>query len=125
MAVLLSRFASLGHRRLHSSPLVDRIKDMGPGTVKLDTTNPLIAQLTLDNPSGRNALTGRMFWELGQAVRVLANEYKGIAVVVSGSGGTFCSGADLKLVKGSSTPLRIPCGLSSRQFYFLTDQLSM
>ena len=58
--------------------------------------------LTLDQPERRNALSGRMLAELGDAVEALEN-WDGVTLLVQGAGGYFCAGADLKMVSAQGT----------------------
>src|SRR3954466_3843157 len=53
-----------------------------------------VGWITLDRPERLNALTGEMFLELEQAARELDGEVG--AIVLTGRGRAFCSGADLK-----------------------------
>ncbi|TYZ57751.1 hypothetical protein PybrP1_007760 [[Pythium] brassicae (nom. inval.)] len=60
------------------------------------------AVLEIHNPSARNALSGKMMAELADAVAQL--EDPGVhrelnAVLLSGSGGWFCAGADLRVAQ--------------------------
>ncbi len=54
-----------------------------------------IATLTLHNPRRKNAITGPMWGELTAAFRWMAHDEAVRAVVVTGDGDDFCSGADL------------------------------
>jgi enoyl-CoA hydratase/carnithine racemase len=60
-----------------------------------------VATLTLDRPAERNAFSGRMGRELGEAYRTCDASDDVRAVVLTGAGSTFCVGADL--AAGSST----------------------
>lgn len=51
--------------------------------------------ITLNRPEARNALSPSMFDELGQAV-LSCQSSQVRAVIISGSGGSFCAGADVK-----------------------------
>ncbi len=54
-----------------------------------------VATITLNRPEARNALTPQMIADLGDAVQSCSTgEVR--AVVLTGSGGAFCAGADLK-----------------------------
>lgn len=67
---------------------------MAAEQVKL-TRQGNLAVITLNRPEARNALSSEMMAELGAAIR----SCKGAdvrAVVLTGSGGAFCSGADVK-----------------------------
>lgn len=53
-----------------------------------------VATVTLDRPQSKNACTGDMWVALGATFRELS--YSGVrAVVLTGAGGDFCTGADL------------------------------
>ena len=54
-----------------------------------------VAVLTLDRPDRRNAFTGRMGQELGEAYRRCDADDDIRAVVVTGTPPAFCAGADL------------------------------
>jgi enoyl-CoA hydratase len=61
-----------------------------------------IGHLLLDNPSRKNAITQKMAAQVVEACdRVAADESIG-AVVVSGTGSYFCSGADTRDLAASS-----------------------
>ena len=67
---------------------------MAAEQVKL-TRQGNLAVITLNRPEARNALSPEMMAELGAAIR----SCKGAdvrAVVLTGAGGAFCSGADVK-----------------------------
>lgn len=69
-----------------------------PGSVQLTVGTTGIARLTLCNASRRNSLTGPMMAQLLQQVEALErSDASTWAVVLSGEGGHFCSGADLGL----------------------------
>jgi len=55
-----------------------------------------IATITLDSPANRNALSQRLLVELGQALAATAGDEAVRGVVLTATGSTFCSGADLK-----------------------------
>ncbi|MEZ5182935.1 MAG: enoyl-CoA hydratase-related protein [Acidimicrobiales bacterium] len=54
-----------------------------------------VATLTLSNPRRKNAITPPMWGELTEAFRWMAHDDTVRAVVVTGEGDDFCSGADL------------------------------
>lgn len=54
-----------------------------------------IATITLDSPANRNALSRRLVSELLQRLEAAAGDDAARAVVLTHTGGTFCSGADL------------------------------
>jgi methylglutaconyl-CoA hydratase len=60
------------------------------------TCDGRLARLTLDRPERRNAFSAELMRELIAAAAELAARRDVDAVVVSGSGGVFSAGADLK-----------------------------
>ena len=63
--------------------------------------------LTLDSPENRNALSARLLEELDQALRDAIRDAEVRAVVITGAGTVFCSGADLS-ERGTAAPNRMP-----------------
>jgi 2-(1,2-epoxy-1,2-dihydrophenyl)acetyl-CoA isomerase len=55
-----------------------------------------VATLTFNRPEARNALTGEMQAALSEALPRLAADPEVRAVVVTGAGGAFCAGGDVK-----------------------------
>jgi len=55
-----------------------------------------VATLTMDDPGTRNALSAAMLRSLAQALGRCQTEETVRAVVLTGAGSTFCSGADLR-----------------------------
>jgi len=55
-----------------------------------------IATLTLNRPASRNALTTEMLFELAQAMPRLAQDPAVRLVILTGKGGAFCAGGDVK-----------------------------
>jgi methylglutaconyl-CoA hydratase len=66
-----------------------------------------VRTLTLDSPENRNALSARLLEELEQALRDATTDADVRAVVITGSGSVFCSGADLS-ERGKAAPSRMP-----------------
>ena len=66
-----------------------------------------VRTLTLDSPSNRNALSIRLLDQLAQALREATEDLDVRAVVLTGKGTVFCSGADLS-ERGSGAPNRMP-----------------
>jgi enoyl-CoA hydratase/carnithine racemase len=66
-----------------------------------------IRTLTLDSPANRNALSARLLDELAAGFRDASADPAVRAVVLTGSGTVFCSGADLS-ERGSAGPGRMP-----------------
>lgn len=65
-----------------------------------------VRTLTLNRPHRRNAITLELWGELGAALRRIARDREVRAVVVTGAGGAFCSGADVT----DSDPYAAPFG---------------
>ncbi|GMR40932.1 hypothetical protein PMAYCL1PPCAC_11127, partial [Pristionchus mayeri] len=64
-----------------------------------------VAVLTLDNPEKKNALTGKMMYELHESIKEIAESPAQLrALVIRGAGGNFCPGADLDFVRKAANP---------------------
>jgi enoyl-CoA hydratase/carnithine racemase len=66
-----------------------------------------IRTLTLDSPHNRNALSARLLEQLDGALRAATSDPDVRAIVLTGSGTVFCSGADLS-ERGAAAPNRMP-----------------
>lgn len=55
-----------------------------------------VAVLTLNRPKAKNALDSELLKALGTQLAALAEDASVRAIVITGAGGAFCSGADLK-----------------------------
>ncbi len=66
-----------------------------------------IRTITLDSPHNRNALSARLLDELYDALRDATEASALRAIVLTGSGTVFCSGADLS-ERGAAAPNRMP-----------------
>jgi methylglutaconyl-CoA hydratase len=66
-----------------------------------------VRTLTLDSPENRNALSARLLEELDAALRDATRDPEVRAVVLTGEGTVFCSGADLS-ERGSPATSRMP-----------------
>lgn len=62
----------------------------------LETTDRGITTLTMNRPLARNALTREMMVALSEALPRLAGDSTVRLVVLTGAGGAFCSGGDVK-----------------------------
>jgi enoyl-CoA hydratase/carnithine racemase len=71
-----------------------------------------IRTLTLNSPANRNALSERLLAQLEQALRDATGDPDVRAVVLTGAGTVFCSGADLS-ERGTAAPNRMPAILTS------------
>jgi enoyl-CoA hydratase len=61
-----------------------------------------IATITLDSPHNRNALSSRLVTELTDRLRAAGDDASARAVVLTHTGSTFCSGADLSEARSGS-----------------------
>ncbi len=73
------------------------MSEFGTLAVRIDTRG--VAELRLNWPEKRNAMSGEMIAELAKAARRLGEDDGVRAVVLSGAGETFCAGADLGWMK--------------------------
>jgi 2-(1,2-epoxy-1,2-dihydrophenyl)acetyl-CoA isomerase len=62
----------------------------------IETFEDGVATLTMNRPEARNALTGEMLAALSDAVRRTMYDPKVRAIVLTGAGGAFCAGGDVK-----------------------------
>lgn len=62
----------------------------------IETIEGGVATLTMNRPEARNALTGEMQAALSRALPRLAADGSVRAVVLTGAGGAFCAGGDVK-----------------------------
>ena len=62
----------------------------------IETHEGGVATLTMNRPEARNALTGEMQAALAEAIPRLASDPKVRLVVLTGAGGAFCAGGDVK-----------------------------
>jgi methylglutaconyl-CoA hydratase len=66
-----------------------------------------VRTLILDSPENRNALSARLLEDLERALRDATTNADVRAVVITGTGTVFCSGADLS-ERGKAAPNRMP-----------------
>jgi enoyl-CoA hydratase len=76
-----------------------------PQHVQVETSGPVVT-ITLDRPEVRNAVDRRTAEELADAFRAFDADDALSVAVLTGAGGTFCAGADLKAVS-AGTPNRV------------------
>lgn len=65
------------------------------GEVLLSSDRDGVRTLTLNRPERRNALDARLWVELADALRLVKRDRTVRALVLTGAGGAFCSGADI------------------------------
>lgn len=56
--------------------------------------------VTMNRPEARNALSGEMLARMGDAWKLLGSDPELRVGILTGAGGTFCAGADLKAMSG-------------------------
>jgi enoyl-CoA hydratase/carnithine racemase len=64
-----------------------------------------VARLTMNRPESKNALDRTLVQALGERLEAIAADAEVRVVVLGGAGGSFCSGADLKLGMADPTVL--------------------
>ena len=70
-----------------------------------------VAVLTLNRPERRNAMNATLNREIVQALEAARDDAAVRAIVVTGAGKGFCSGADLSVFQGIPTPDEIYAGI--------------
>ena len=78
-------------------------------TVRVDTDGP-VTIVTIDRPEVRNAIDGPTADALAAAFRAFDTDDAERVAVLTGVGGVFCAGADLKSIAGGSGPRVTPDG---------------
>ena len=73
-------------------------------TVQVDRDGP-VTIITIDRPERRNAVDAATASQLYEAFRSFAADDSASAAVLTGAGGTFCSGADLRAIAGGEPNL--------------------
>ncbi|MEO5844738.1 MAG: crotonase/enoyl-CoA hydratase family protein [Caldimonas sp.] len=73
-------------------------------TVRIDRTEGEIWIVTIDRPEVRNAVDGPTARALAQAFRTFDADTSARVAVLTGAGGHFCAGADLRAVASGSSP---------------------
>ena len=63
-----------------------------------------IVVVTLNRPEKRNPINEEMLSEFEQIVMSLRDDSRSRAVILTGTGNSFCAGADLSMVKGITDP---------------------
>ena len=62
----------------------------------IETFNDGVATLTMNRPQARNAMSGEMMSQMQEALPRLAADRSVRCVVLTGAGGAFCAGGDVK-----------------------------
>jgi enoyl-CoA hydratase/carnithine racemase len=69
----------------------------------MDTDGKIVV-ITLNRPEKRNPINEEMLSEFEQIVMALRDDPSSRAVILTGTGNSFCAGADLSMVKGVTDP---------------------
>jgi enoyl-CoA hydratase len=69
--------------------------------------NGPVTTILINRPNAKNAVDGPTAAELAEAFRKFDQDPEAYVAILSGSGGTFCAGADLKAISGQGTPNKI------------------
>ena len=69
---------------------------MAAAPILIDRPDPAVAVVTLNRADQKNAMTLAMWRGLGEALEGLSAEPGLRAIVLTGAGGAFCAGADIK-----------------------------
>ncbi|MFE3768736.1 enoyl-CoA hydratase/isomerase family protein [Streptomyces sp. NPDC059122] len=77
------------------APLDEQAAPTEPEPLRVEHRPNGVTVLTFDNPDKRNPMTGRLTAQWRRAMRSLRQEPDLRAVVITGTGPAFCSGADL------------------------------
>lgn len=99
--------ASADERFFDEAEVRKKFKVLGTGDVtltKLTGNQEGTAVISLLNSERKNALTGYMMVKLAEVVDELEQWQHGKALILHGCDGSFCSGADLSIVKTINTP---------------------
>jgi isohexenylglutaconyl-CoA hydratase len=69
--------------------------------IRLERLGPVL-RLWLDRPQQKNAMSGEMVREIAETFAAIRDDRSVRVVILRGSGGTFCAGADLKNLSAAS-----------------------
>ncbi len=78
------------------------------GLVIVERPQPRVAHVVLNRPERRNALTGPLADELGDALEAMQGDHDVSVLVIRGAGHAFCSGLDLKEFGRDPQPPWVP-----------------
>lgn len=76
-------------------------------SVLVQRLSPAVTGITIDRPERRNAVDAGTAAELFAAFAAFDADAEAAVAVLSGSGGTFCAGADLKALADGEPPNRV------------------
>jgi len=64
--------------------------------IRVDRPDPIVCRIAIDVPARRNAMNPAVVSELRAAFQAALDDMQACAIVLTGTGGCFCSGGDLK-----------------------------
>ncbi len=80
----------------------------------IETFEDGVCTLTMNRPEARNAMSGPMMEALNEAIPRVAADPKVRAVVLTGAGGAFCAGGDVKGFAAAPSSTGEPVSMESR-----------
>ena len=84
-----------------------------------------IATLTLNRPAARNALDMTLRAELADVLRELAASSEVRALILTGAGGQFCAGGDLRAMTAARRPPPVSRGRVKAMHHWLRDLVDL
>jgi enoyl-CoA hydratase len=96
-AVFWIRKSGAEHYDEHLPRLREWVAELRGATVRVEREGP-VAVVTIDRPSARNAVDAPTAAALAQAFRAFDADQALAVAVLTGAGGTFCAGWDLKAI---------------------------
>jgi 2-(1,2-epoxy-1,2-dihydrophenyl)acetyl-CoA isomerase len=84
---------------------LDEFRAAGDGLVEVRRPRPGCAVVTMNDPPRRNALSGPLAVRLRDELERLVADPSTRAVVLTGAGGAFSAGGDLRLMRDTAWPL--------------------
>lgn len=91
------RFSRSFNSKTEFEKFKEELATYASGEITLSKENDSgVAQIILDNPSAKNAISGSMAIQFNEVITRLEKWNEGRVVILSGSKNQFCSGGDLK-----------------------------
>jgi methylglutaconyl-CoA hydratase len=91
--------------------------------LRIDREDRGIVTLTLDRPGAKNALSGALVTRLTEVLAALATDAGVRAVLLTGSGGVFCAGADIGEMRAAGEAKPAENEADSRRFAKMLESL--
>ncbi len=90
-------------------------------TVRIDKNDGEIWTVTIDRPEVRNAVDGPTARALADAFRAFDGDATARVAVLTGAGGHFCAGADLRAVASGSSPAELGAAANANALALALD----